>query len=88
MKKTLPDQVNTFLNFLWVNIPKEWSVNFKYEKYFLYVNVSVENPIDKRPFNVRRKYSSDIILKFQENLCELATESAKEIVSSMRKKFE
>jgi len=87
MKEKFPEIINTFVNYLWVNIPKEWIVQCKYEKYFLFINVLADDPLGKKPFAVRRRYSSDIIKKFEDNIVELAEKSAEEIIKSMKKKI-
>lgn len=87
-KEKIPDLVNTFLNYLWVNIPSEWDIQYRYEKYFLFVNVFVQDPLGKNPFTIRRRYSSDIIKKFEDTNEQLAQEAAKEIIDSMKKKIE
>lgn len=88
MKEKMPEEVNTFLNFFWVNIPKDWKIHHKYEKSFLFIVVIMHFDPNKKPLTVRRKYSSDIIIKFKDNILDLAKNTAKEVVESMRKKIE
>jgi len=87
-KEKMPEDVNTFLNFFWVSIPKDWKIHHKYEKSFLFIVVIMHHDINKKPFTIRRKYGSDIIIKFKENILSLAQNSANEVIESMRNKIE
>jgi len=88
MKEEIPDLIKTFVNYIWVYLPKDWSVEHKYEKFNLYVNIRSKDASTNRPVSVRRKYSGDIIKKFKDNVQELAFEAAKEIITVMNKKVE
>ncbi len=82
----MPEEVNTFLNFLWVDIPSGWRIHHKYEKSFLFIVVTMNYDINKKSSTIRRKYASDIIIKFKDDIFDLAKNAAKELVESMRKK--
>jgi len=88
MREELPELVKTFLNYIWVNIPKEWAIDFKYEKYFLYVNVVTKDIATNRPISVRKKYSADILKKFKGNIEEVGKQAAEDIIDLMKKKLE
>lgn len=88
MREELPELVRTFFNYIWVNLPKDWSVDHKYEKYFLYVNVVTRDTATNRPVSVRKKYSADLLKKFKDNLEEVGKQAARDISDLMKKKLE
>lgn len=84
-EKNYPAIVQTFLNFFWVSIPKEWTIETKFEGYFLNIKITSDKIVADKQFYLRRKYSLDIMNKFHETIVEVACDCASEVVVAMKK---
>lgn len=82
----LPLLMKTFLNFFWVNLPKEWTIEYDYKEPFLNIKIILEiNSDDEEITYISRKYSYDIIKKIDTEIDELAQECTNEVISIAKK---
>lgn len=84
-EKSYPELIRTFLNYFWVSLPKEWVVETKFEGYFLNVKIVSDKVVAGKQFYLRRRYSHDIMKKFQDTVDDLAYDCAQEVISAMKK---
>lgn len=84
-EKKYPAIVQTFLHFFWVSIPKTWVIETKFEAYFLHIKIVSDKIVADKQFYLRRRYSLDIMNRFQESIIEVACDCASEVVAAMKK---
>lgn len=84
-EKKYPPIVQTFLHFFWVSTPKLWMLETKFEGYFLHIKIISDKTVGDKQFYLRRKYSLDIMNKFQDTIIEVACDCAAEVVAAMNK---
>jgi len=84
-EKSYPELVRTFLNFFWASLPKDWTIETKFVDYFLNIKIIGDKIVAGKQFYLRRKYSHDIMKKFQDTLMEVASDCAMEVIAAMKK---
>jgi len=84
-EKSYPELIRSFLNYFWVSLPKEWEIETKLIGYFLNVKIVSDKIVAGKQFYIRRRYSSDIMAKFQDTIDELASDCANEVINAMKK---
>lgn len=84
-EKSYPELIRIFLNYFWVSLPKDWSIETKFEGYFLNVKIISDKIVAGKQFYIRRRYSSDIMAKFKDTIDELASDCANEVINAMKK---
>lgn len=84
-EKDYPLLIKTFLNYFWVSLPKDWEIETKFEGYFVNVKIVSDKIVAGKQFYLRRRYSKDIMEKFQDTVDDLACDCASEVISAMKK---
>jgi hypothetical protein len=84
-EKQYPELVKTFLNYFWVSLPQNWTIETKFEGYFLNIKIISDKIVAGKQFYLRRRYSKDIMEKFKDTVDDLASDCVSEIVSAMKK---
>lgn len=81
VSKKIPSLIGRFINLLWANMPKNWKLNYVYQKDTLYLVILVNNDIK----NIERQYTYSDIKGRENDLFGLASDCAEEITHSIKK---
>jgi len=84
-EKQYPPIIRSFLNLFWCSLPQNWTIETKFEGYFLNVKIVSDKMVAGKQFYLRRRYSKDIMEKFKDTIDDLASDCISEIISAMKK---
>lgn len=84
-EKDYPSLVKAFLNYFWVSLPQGWNIETKLDGYFLNIKIISDKIVAGKQFYLRRRYSQDIMKKFQDAVDDLASDCVSEVIQAMKK---
>ena len=80
VSKVIPEFAQSFCNMLWVNLPKNWLFNCVYQKGKMFISIVIESQEDGTVSKIRRSYVLSDLEKQQNNIWDLASDCAGEII--------
>lgn len=79
----MPEKVNSFLNYFWVNLPAKWKIDHTYINEILSIKITVGETEEEERF-ITKNYSSEMIHKINADADEIASLCVKKIIKEIK----